>query len=135
LGTISPPGVSDQAVGIRNAGKRAHQDGVDPTEDSRGGADSDGERDHGDGGEGGIPRHHAQAITEVLQKAFQAREGRPLAIGLPGLFDAAKLDRCASTGLLRSHPGAQVVFDVHLQVGFEFSLEIGLASGVAKESA
>ena len=124
----------NQAAGIGDTGKRAHEDSVDPTKDRRGGADADGERDHCDGREGGISRHHAQAIAKVLHEAFAPGQGGAFAISLLRRHNATKLEDRLAAGLLGCHAGAEIVLDVHLEMAFELRLQIGLAVRVAEET-
>ena len=48
----------------------AQHDGVDQTEDGGIGADAEGQRDHGNGGETGALAQHAHAVADILKQTF-----------------------------------------------------------------
>jgi hypothetical protein len=50
-----------------------------------------------------------------------------------GLRHAAELDECLPPGFFRRHSGAQVVFDVHLQMAFQLFGEFLLAPFVSEQ--
>ena len=52
-------------------GKIAEQDCVEKAEDGGVGADAEGEREQGDGGERRTAKQRAQAVGDILQKTFK----------------------------------------------------------------
>src|ERR1700730_18599939 len=58
----------NQGLGILGAGERVQQYGVDPTEHGGAGADSESEREDGEGGEAEALAEDAESVGEVLEE-------------------------------------------------------------------
>ena len=125
----------DQAVGLRDSAQRLQQDGIDPSEGSCAGADADGQREDRNSRKRGIARHHAQAVVEVLQEAFQPGQDAAFAIRLPRLFHAAEANERLTPGFLGTEAGANAVFNVEVDVAREFVCEISVVAPRAEQTA
>src|SRR5262249_10036351 len=91
-----------------------------------GGVRSDGKcegEDHGYG-EPGIAAKLAASVTEILTEGFEKRECVVVAVGLRRSLDSAELEQGLAAGLLRSHAGAEIVVDVHLEMRLELFGEL-----------
>ncbi len=115
-------------------GQRPKQNRIHRAEDRR--ARSDTERQHGRGhdGEAGILLPLPQAIANIVQQAFQRRHGGALAIGLLRLLHSTELQHGFATRFLRRHARAQIVFNLHLHVAFEFAGELLLAPAAGPQT-
>ena len=60
--------------------------------------------------------------------------GRAYRDGFPSSARPAQLNQRVPASLLRSHPGAQVVLDVHLEMALEFFRHLLLATPAAKQA-
>jgi hypothetical protein len=100
---------------------------VDHAEDCRGRADAEREREDGRRREAGAAAQCAQGVAEVAQKALDRGDAAPLAVLLLGRLDAAELYDRLSARLLRTHAGAQVVFDLHLEMSLQLLGQLPVA--------
>ena len=101
-------------------GRRPEEEVVDDGEDGGIRADPEGQGQHGDEREAGIPARAAQRVPEVADQVLQWSSAACIADRLPDGLDAAQTQVCLSAGLARFHARAQVLLRFHLQVEAQF---------------
>ena len=111
-------------------GQRLDEDRVDEAEYGDGGADAEGEDSGGGDGEAFAAAELARGEAEILKKIFEEREGAGFALRLASVFDAAEMEDGLTAGFGGRHAGAEIVFDVEIEVGGEFGVEVGFTAGV-----
>src|SRR6266566_1870747 len=116
-------------------GQRPKKHGINHGENGgvRAHAESDGEHDNG--GKAGVFAEHARTEAQVLPQNFKEWKTAPVAVDFFGLFDAAELDQRLTPCFWGANAGAQIVFDVHLEMAFHLGSEFAFASLLAEESA
>jgi hypothetical protein len=62
----------------------------------------------------------ANAEAQVLHQGFEHRQAPAVAVVFLRRLDPAEFDDRVAARFLRTHPGSQVVFDVHLQMALDF---------------
>jgi hypothetical protein len=87
----------DEAIRIA-VREGAQEDSVDEAEDGGGGADAEGERYDGEGGESGVLAEHAEAEGEILHERWEEVGGAGGAAGFHGLGERAEFELGAATG-------------------------------------
>ena len=88
----------DDAFGVRKR-KRTKENAVDQAEDGGVRADSERERNNGDGGEAGIFEKHSPGVPQIAPYAFYIITGLSFSDLFLQLLDPAQLDRGLSTRL------------------------------------
>jgi len=63
---------------------------------------------------------HAEGEASVLKKGIERGEAAAVADGFFGLVEAAEFEEGLAAGLFGRHAGAEIVFDVELEMRFEF---------------
>src|SRR5260370_41725033 len=91
------------------------------------------DREYDNHSEAGVFQKHPAGVTQIVKKRFEERKPAPLAIDFFCLFNTAELNQRFATRFYAVHAGAQIVFDVHLEMAFHFRSEIVLAGAFAKE--
>ena len=113
--------------------RRAEQEIVDDREDGRGRADPEGQGQHGNEREPGVPPDAAQRVAEVADEVLQgpaaARVPNRLADGL----DAAQAYVRPSPRLARVHARAQVLLGLHLQMEPQLVQRLGVLPSAPEE--
>jgi hypothetical protein len=129
LGSID----GDQFAGMRQR-DGVQQHGVHDGEQR--GVDADSERQSDDNyqGKAGRLAQLAQREAEVLHEIFEPRQRVTLAHGLLRLLHAAKADERLTASLFGSHPGAQIVLDVHLKMALQLGGEVFVRAPCAKQT-
>ena len=67
-------------------------------------------------------------MPQILQQHFQKRQTSEIANPLFGLLDAAELDERFATRFGGGHAGAEIVFDVELEMTLHLGSKVALAS-------
>ncbi len=119
-------------IGVR---QWAQQHAIYNAEDCRGRADTKGKGKENDDGKAGIFSQHTKGEAQILKERFQKGQSAALAIKFFGLFDASEFDHRLATCFCGAHTGAQIVFDVHLEMAFHFVSEFALSPVFAKETS
>ncbi len=91
-------------------GEGMEQHGVDEREHRRGGADAEGEREHGDGGEAGIAAQCAEAVTDVAAELVEDAQTDCGAICFVLRVGLAEIDACFALRLFGGEALADEVF-------------------------
>jgi hypothetical protein len=58
--------------------------------------------------------------VQILEKGFKKGKASLVAINLFGLFDSSEFDERLTAGFRGGHARAEIVFDVELEVAFQF---------------
>src|SRR2546429_2483292 len=82
-----------------------------------------------------ILAQHANAVAGVLQEHLQNGQAAAVANRFFGLFDAAEFDEGLAAGFCGAHAGAEIVFDMHLEMAVHLRREIPVSALFAEESA
>ena len=69
----------------------------------------------------GLPDRRSACVGSSKGMVMRSRQARPA-----GWFDTAKSDERITPSLLRSHPRAKVIVDMHLEVTVDFSRKLSL---------
>jgi hypothetical protein len=122
---------ADEPVGIVK-GQRPQENGFDDGEGC--GHASDAEREREDSGERESRRFTQlpQSETGVLEKTLEERKGAAFAVGLSCLFHAAEPDQGIAARLLGGHAGAEIIVDMHLEMGFQLGGKV-IVTSLTKE--
>jgi hypothetical protein len=115
----------DEFVGTREW-ERAEEDGVDDGKDGGVGADTEGESEDGNSGEGGGFSEEAEGEAGVVEERFYERERLLVVDELLGLFEAAEFEEGLAAGFFGGHAFGEVAVDVELEVGGEFGVEVAV---------
>ena len=81
-----------------------------------------------------MPAQGTQTIGEVPEQRLDPRNSTSLAVGLPRLLSAAKMDERLTTGLIGRQSRADPIFSVHGDMAFEFRVEVVATSPSAHKS-
>ena len=118
-GALLPRRDGDQTVEIGQR-KRPHQESLGEAVDSGIHANAESQSQHRDKGKAGVLEQHANAVTDVLQKRFEKRQGAEITNHFFGLLDAAEFDQGLPLGFCAAHAGVEIVFDVQLEMAVHF---------------
>ncbi len=80
------------------------QRGVDEREHRGGGADAEGEREHGDGGEAGIAAQSAEAVADVAAELIEEAQANGGAVGFVLCGGLAEIDAGFALGFFGGEP-------------------------------
>src|SRR5690242_11819660 len=125
---------SYQTIGI-GVGQRAQQHGIHDAENGGVCADAEGEREHGDGGEGGTAAELAEGVAHVLPVRLE--EGLPGggADTLLGRFETAALETHGATSVLRIPALLHVFLGGHIHEAAQFFVELAFCAFFLKQGA
>src|SRR5260370_27053742 len=107
-------------------GQGLEQNRVQCAENRGGGTDAKSQRQCGRSREARAFAKHAKSKADVGPRRFQNGDAAAVAVALFGLLDAAQLDEGIAAGGPWRHSGAEVVFDVHLEMGLQLLRQIGV---------
>ncbi len=114
-------------------GERTEQQRVHDAEDGGVGADAQGKRRDGDGGEGGRAPQRAHGVAHVLRERLN-QGPRPCVAHLRlDLLGAAELDARGPPGRPRFHAAGDVLVFEQVEVGPQFVVERLLDAGAPDE--
>ena len=113
-GMSFPEGEEAAGMGV---GKRLEEDAVDDSEDGGIGADAEGEREDGDGGEGRILAQAADGVAHVLHEDFEGGTDADVADILFDLFHTAEIAAGFLERAFSGHAAADVFGGGLFQVG------------------
>jgi hypothetical protein len=114
--------------------KWTEENAVNDGEDGGGGADTEGEGENSDGGEGGILAEKARGETGVPKKSFEERKPTNFAMELEGLLRAAELDERLAVRFGWGHSGANILLGGESDVRHDFGLQIVIQLIALEES-
>jgi hypothetical protein len=109
-------------------GEGVEQHGVDEREHCGGGADAEGERENGDGGEAGIAAQSAEAVADVAAELVEEAHADGGAICFVLRRGLTQVDASFALGFFGSEPLAHEVFLIGLLVRAEFFFDIAVAA-------
>jgi len=124
----------DEATGFR-IWERAQQDSVNDAKDGRIGADAERERYHSYGRESRTLSKRTEAEPDVAPERLQQRNSSAIPIRFLSGLDSAERQERVAPGLLETHATAEILLDMHLQMAFEFSVKLAVASPFVGQSA
>src|SRR5579864_514273 len=114
---------SEQLIGIRKR-QRLQEHGINDAENSRVGADTQREREYGDGGEARILPQHAQCEAYVLKKSFDEGQAVKFPVGVFELHVASQPDASGSPGFFRGHTSVDVFVREQIEMRLKLVLKI-----------
>jgi hypothetical protein len=110
----------DELFGVRD-GKALEENLAHDGEDGGVGADAECQGKDRDGGEGGRFAEEAKGEAGVLEEGFEDWERLLVADGFSGLFQPAQSEESLTAGFFGGEACLEVVVDVELEVGVQFS--------------
>src|SRR6266446_443050 len=116
-------------------GQRPKKHGINQGENGGIRAHAESDREHNNSSEAGVFAEHARTEAQVLPQNLKEWKTAPVAVDFFGLFDAAEFHEGLAPCFWGAQAGAQIVFDVHLEMAFHLGGEFALASLLAEESA
>ena len=114
--------------------KRIQQHSVHDGEDRGVAGYAEGERRDGYDGEGAALPKDAGTEAKITPEHFEHGKAGAIAVLLSCLLHATEFDERLSPRLLRSHSGAEVIRDVHLEMGLDLVGEVAASLLPAKEA-
>ena len=117
--------VRDEKESLRvGEGKGPQQDAVDDGEDGGVGADTEGQREQGDGGEAGCAAQTARGVAQVAAKAREPESAPHVARHLRDVGDVAELAPRGTLGVGPRLAARDAVGDRHLEVSANLLIEL-----------
>src|SRR5438309_10613279 len=99
---------------------------INQTEDRRIGTDAESQCKRGNYSEARSLPEHAKREAQVLEECFEKRKTAAVAVKFFRLFDTTKLDQRLTTRFCGAHVGAEIVFDVHLEMAVHLGREFAI---------
>ena len=122
-----------EAIDVRER-RRAEEEVVGDREDGGGRADPEGEGQHRDEREAGVPPRAAQRVADVADEVLQGPGAARIPHRLLDGVDAAQARARPAPRLARVHARAQVLLGFHLQVESQLVLRLGVLAPAAEEA-
>jgi hypothetical protein len=102
-------------------------------EDRSVGADAERQSEDDYDAESGILTENASSEAKITQESFNDWQAAAFAPSFFRLFEAAEFNESLAAGFLRRHSRANVVFDVKLEMAFQFRGELAFSARLTKE--
>ena len=113
--------------------KGAQQDGIDHAENGDVRADSEGQHEDDDAGEGTVAAQGAEGEAQVLAQQVERRQAAGFAMLLHGAGDTAEADERRAARLFGRHAEAKIVLDGGVEVGGDLGVEVAIERRAAKD--
>jgi hypothetical protein len=105
----------------------------DHREDGGVGGNAEGESQNHNESESARFAEETRAETKVLEERFERGKSALISDALFGLLKASELEESGATGFVGSEAGAEIVVDVVLEMGEEFSVQFPFEVRTAKQ--
>src|ERR1700741_5328642 len=97
-------------------------------------ADTEGEREHGDGGEASVLAQHSRAAAKILPEGLDKAEAVHAVDLLSDLRGVAELPVCGVARFFRRHAAGDVFVGFDFEIGVEFALAFLVPVVAAKKT-
>jgi hypothetical protein len=99
---------------------------IDQRENCGVGADAQGQRQERHGGDAGRPPEHPQPVPDISRQRIHGWQASAISIGFLRRLNIPEFQTCGPACFFRTHAGAKVVLRLHLQVRFDFGLQLSV---------